>query len=263
MINTKQPDSQKRTGTILSVEKALVLVKALLETGIPTPLHVLSQMTGYPKSTAYAILSTMRDHNFITQTEDGKYALGMAFYECGQAVSRSWNIQSISKPYLEKLSYETKSTALLSIFENGTTYNIDYVSGGSDFQVVPALGKPLPAHATSQGKLLLCSMSNTQAAKYLQKNKMGIFTPQTILKEERLLKELDIIREKNYAFCEGEYLNGIRSISAPIYDNTGKMKYCLSIMTIARAITEKELFELIEATVKYAFLISRQIGFEV
>ena len=45
-------DSLKRSGMVLSVVKAMELVKALLKVGGPAPLHMLSEMTGYPKSTA-------------------------------------------------------------------------------------------------------------------------------------------------------------------------------------------------------------------
>ena len=207
-------DSLKRNGMVLSVVKAMELVKALLLVGGPSPLHTLSEMTGYPKSTAYAILSTMRDQNFITQNEDGRYYLGMRFYECGQAVSRSWNISNISRPYLEKLSANTKTTSILSLIDSSSVYNIDYVSGGDSIRVLPMLGKPLPVNATSQGKLFLASMPDSLLSKYLSSIKLNVYSASTITKAERLIDEVALIKQHGYAFSEAEYIHGIRSVSA-------------------------------------------------
>ena len=258
----EETTSQRRTGTINSVIKAMELTRVMLDIGEPVPLHVLSKMTGYPKSTAYAILSTMREHNFITQTSDGRYFLGMSFYECGQAVSRSWNIMTISRPYLERLSRETKSTSILSINDNESIYNIDYVCDGSDIQLIPVLAKPLPLNASSQGKLFLASLSASARMKYFEKNEFETFTDKTITDPEKLSEDIKTVIHQNYAVSEGEYIQGMRFISAPIYDHTGRFKYCISILGIAKNIPRSEYNALIEKVRQAAAAISAQIGYQ-
>ncbi len=259
---SEENPSPRRTGTINSVIKAMELTKAMLNVGEPVPLHVLSKMTGYPKSTAYAILSTMREHNFITQNSDGRYYLGMSFYECGQAVSRSWNITAISHPYLDRLSRETNSTSILSINDNESIYNIDYVCGGSDIQFIPVLGKPLPLNASSQGKLFLASLSLSSQMKYYEKNEFTAFTGNTITDPEKLAEEIKSVRLNKYAVSEGEYIQGMRFISAPIHDHTGRFKYCISILGIAREISSSEYDGLIGKVRQAANDISAQIGYQ-
>ena len=254
--------SPRRTGTINSVIKATELTKAMLNVGEPVPLHVLSKMTGYPKSTAYAILSTMREHNFITQNSDGKYYLCMSFYECGQAVSRSWNITAISHPYLDRLSRETNRTSILSIYDNESIYNIDYVCGGNEIQFIPVLGKPLPLNASSQGKLFLAALSCSMRLKYLEKNDFQTFTNNTITDPEKLYEEIMSVKQNNFAVSEGEYIQGMRFVSAPIHDHTGRFKYCISILGIARDIPASEYNELIEKVRQAADDISAQIGYK-
>ena len=259
---TEENPSARRTGSINSIIKAMELTKAMLNVGEPVPLHVLSKMTGYPKSTAYAILSTMREHNFITQNSDGKYYLGMSFYECGQAVSRSWNITAISHPYLDRLSRETNSTSILSINDSESVYSIDYVCGGSDIQFIPVLGKPLPLNASSQGKLFLASLSPSARAKYFEKNELTAFTGNTITDPEKLAEEIRSVRLNNYAVSEGEYIQGMRCISSPIHDHTGRIKYCISILSIARDIPASEYDGLIGKVRQAANDISAQIGYQ-
>ena len=62
---------------IVSVAKAMELLQLLNQTAKPMPLTELVQKSGYPKSTVFGLLATMRAYDVVTQTADGKYALGL------------------------------------------------------------------------------------------------------------------------------------------------------------------------------------------
>lgn len=62
---------------IMSVAKAMELLQLLNQTAKPMPLTELVQKSGYPKSTVFGLLATMRAYDVVTQTADGKYALGL------------------------------------------------------------------------------------------------------------------------------------------------------------------------------------------
>ena len=82
---------------ILSVAKAMELLQLLNQAAKPMPLTELVQKSGYPKSTVFGLLATMRAYDVVTQTADGKYALGLRLFEFGRQVERSWDI-SIGAP---------------------------------------------------------------------------------------------------------------------------------------------------------------------
>ena len=63
--------------TIRSVAKAMELLQLLSDAGEPMTLTDISSRAVLPKSTAFGLLTTMRDHDVITQHADGKYALGL------------------------------------------------------------------------------------------------------------------------------------------------------------------------------------------
>ena len=62
---------------IMSVAKAMELLQMLNQAAKPMPLTELVQKSGYPKSTVFGLLATMRAYDVVTQTTDGKYALGL------------------------------------------------------------------------------------------------------------------------------------------------------------------------------------------
>ena len=66
--------------TILSVAKAMELLTALSKAGQPLTLKELRERCGFPKSTVFGLLTTMREYDVISQTPDGKYTLGLRLF---------------------------------------------------------------------------------------------------------------------------------------------------------------------------------------
>ena len=48
--------------------------------GQPLTLKELSERCGFPKSTVFGLLTTMREYDVISQTPDGKYTLGLRLF---------------------------------------------------------------------------------------------------------------------------------------------------------------------------------------
>ena len=105
MIREKRTVTTMVDGSIiLSVAKAMELLQSLSQAGRPLSLTELTERCGYPKSTVFGLLTTMRAYDVITQTPDGKYALGLRLFEYGRQVERTWDISLVARPYMEHLS---------------------------------------------------------------------------------------------------------------------------------------------------------------
>ena len=82
---------QAEKGQVKSLVKALELLDILSNKQAPMTLRELYQASGYPKSTIYALLSTLRAYGCIRQESDGRYYLGMKLFQWGCSVSASWD----------------------------------------------------------------------------------------------------------------------------------------------------------------------------
>ena len=172
--------------TIRSVAKAMELLQLLSDVGEPMTLTDISSRAGLPKSTAFGLLTTMRDHDVITQHADGKYALGLRLFEYGCRASAFWNVSSLARPYLAHLVDETGGSAMLSTYENGHIVALDQAEGRDSLRVVSAPGARLPLHCTSQGKIVLAHMSESEAAKLL--SRAAPLTPFTPTRKQTQLR---------------------------------------------------------------------------
>ena len=110
---------------ILSVAKAMELLQLLSRSKKPLSLKELSAQCGYPKSTVFGLLTTMRTYDVVAQTPDGKYSLGLRLFEYGRQVERSWDISLVARPYMEHLCQQTGASVVLSVCEGGSVVTLD------------------------------------------------------------------------------------------------------------------------------------------
>ncbi len=154
--------------TIHSVAKAITLLDILTAKGQPAALTELYRETGWPKSTIHGLLSTMRASGLIEQGPDGRYWLGIRLFEYGCAVSNSWDISTIARPYMQSVCQTLGESVFLSVFDRANVVTLAEEESRASLRVVSEVGARLPAHCTSQGKLFLASVSQAECRRILR-----------------------------------------------------------------------------------------------
>ena len=246
---------------ILSVAKAMELLQALNQAGKPLSLKELTELCGYPKSTVFGLLTTMRLHDVVTQTPDGKYTLGLRLFEYGRQVERSWDISRVARPYMEHLCQQTGASVMLSVCEGGSVITLDQVETRGSLRVVSDTGSRLPIYCTSQGKVFLAHMSRTAAETLLRGQALTQLTPHTITDIPSLLREAEICRANGYAIENGEYKIGLRSISAPVRTVEGHVRYTVGVIGMFRSVHSEEFHAAVEQVCATAGMISAALGY--
>ena len=246
---------------ILSVAKAMELLQLMSRAGKPLLLKELAALCGYPKSTVFGLLTTMRAYDVVTQTPDGRYALGMRLFEYGRQVERSWDISLVARPYMEHLCRETGASVMLSVYEGGSVITLDQVESREGLRIVSDIGSRLPVFCTSQGKVFLAHMSRAGAENLLRSQSLTQFTPHTITDIPSLLREVEVCRTQGYAIENGEYKIGLRSISAPVYNVGGKVQYTVGIIGMLRSTHSDEFRAAVQRVCATATMISAALGY--
>lgn len=249
-------------GSVRSLGKALELLELLNRSRVPMTLQALSQASGCPKSTIHSLLATLRSYGCIRQESDGRYYLGTKLFEWGCGVSAVWEITRCARPHLERLAQQTQYTALLSCVEGSDIVVIDQRVSGTGIQVASEIGGRTPLHATSQGKLLLSQLPDATVRYLMNGQGMDPFTPHTIVDLATLTEELERIRQWGYAIENGEYKIGLRSVSAPVFDREGQMRYTLTVVGLFRHVTSGEFEEAVDMVCAAAGSLSRELGYE-
>lgn len=245
---------------VQSLSKAIDLLDILSTSGGGLRLGAIAERSGYPKSTVHALLSTMRDRGLVSQREDGSYALGVRLFEYGSAVSRGFDIGRAARPYLERLAALTGAAAVISVIDSRGVLSLDFAANSSGVQILPEIGVRLPLHATSQGKLMLSTLSDVKASRLIDRGGMQPYTPHTAGDRDELLRSLARIRADGYAVEDGEYKIGLRSVSAPVRVASGEIRYILTAIGFFRRTTTDDFLSAVGHTVEQANRLSVVLG---
>lgn len=253
--------NRENQAPIHSLGKAMELLDIMLEYHRPMSLAELTEVSGYPKSTIYTLLSSMRAYSYIEQRTDGKYYLGIRMYECGRAVSSEWDISQAARPYLERLADLTGSSAVITYLEHGHIINLEQFASRAGVQVLSEVGTRLPIHATAQGKLYLSQCKDADVRALLKARGLQPFTPHTLTTVSAVMKELERVRQNGYAVENGEYKIGLRAVCVPVCDRDGAQRYAVGVVGLFRRVDSREFEEAIAAAKETARQISAALGY--
>jgi IclR family pca regulon transcriptional regulator len=103
------------------------------------------------------------------------------------------------------------------------------------------VGSRAPAHSISTGRILLAALPDRQRNTYLEKASLKKLTVNTVTSRVKLRALLEEARTKGWCIVDQELEIGLRSISVPIRDTTGKVLAALNIACPSSRITPEDM----------------------
>ncbi|MFB5934555.1 IclR family transcriptional regulator [Peribacillus frigoritolerans] len=225
-------------------------------------LAEMSEILNIRKSYLLKILENLKEKRFIVQDlSSGKYQLGLACLELGNAFEKRLDIRKVTHPSLLELSKATNELVHLGVLDDNIVVLLErVVANDSDLRLQFHLSLTSPPYSTALGKVLLAFTEETKVEQYLSMTKLKAYTSYTTVDPKIFLLELAQIREKGYYLSHETFENGISCLAAPIFNKNGLIKAAISICapTIRIISREKELVrQLMETTSK----VSNKLGY--
>jgi len=222
------PDESPRT--LKTVERTAKIINALetLDGGGVTELADFLDMS---KSSVYHYLATLRQEEFVVKNGD-EYELGLQLLLVGEYVRNHNLLYRYGREEVEELADETGEYANLFTEEHGKGINL-YKARGSDavgtgYQT-DKLQQPDDLHCTATGKAILAFLSDERVHEILDQHGLPRRTDNTITDRDTLFDRLETVRERGYAYNDGEEVEGLRAVGAPVIDRDGNVLGSLSV----------------------------------
>ncbi|WP_369669885.1 IclR family transcriptional regulator, partial [Enterococcus faecium] len=108
------------------------------------------------------------------------------------SVLRKMDIPQIVQPILEELSHQAGETVHLGTLDGNSTRFLAVSEPTTAVRVASRLGKEMPAHCTSTGKVLLAQLPREQLDRLYPDEQLSQVTPQSIRTKTELLAQLDL-----------------------------------------------------------------------
>ncbi len=215
------------------------------------------------KSTAYRVLSTLEAMHYLEQDPSTRlYRPGLKVLELGFTAINGIEIRQLVHPHLERLSQSIGETVSMAVLNGFQTIYVDRIRNQMIVGVVLGVGSSLPAHCTSLGKILLADLAENELNKLLESNPLNGFTPKTVSTPAKLTADLALARQNGYAIDDEELASGLRAVSAPIRDISGRVIAAVNVTgTIDRISFDRLNSEIIPALLDVTGQISAALGY--
>jgi DNA-binding IclR family transcriptional regulator len=245
-----------------SLNKALDIIDAVSKLG-NAGIREISSKTGFPPATTHRIAATLAKRRFFNQDPVTKhYSLSLRFLELGTKVQQQFDLPTIARPHLQKLMSETGESANLAIGDGDSVVYLDQVQNDkSMLKIFTRLGSRVPLYSTGVGKMLLSRWNKTELDAYLKRTQLIPYTPNTLIRRNQILEELDRISARGFAVDNEEMEAGVRCVAALVFDHRQQVAAAVSISGAAMRITPDRTENFGEIVKQCALDISRELGF--
>lgn len=231
------------------------------------PLRLLDVAKGMEMNSATALryLTTLVNSGYIEQNpETLKYRPTYKIKGLATHINRDGELNMIARPYLENIAERVGESVCISVEANGKAVYIDVIHSTKNTLIAfQRAGTYSPLHCTGNGKLLLLNYTEEEIDHYIETTGLRKYTEHTITNKKVLMKELDLVRKRGYAYDEQEREDGIRCIAFPIRNAEGKVIAGVSVSGPIERMSDEILNPNISYLREQVMQISEKMGYHI
>ena len=169
-----QRGSERETGHVAVLDRAVSLLAALSQRPGPATLNEVAQQAGLSKATAFRILATLNEHGLVEQdAATASYRLGIAPLRLAAAVLDGIPLHAVARPVMRGVCDMLNETVVLSVRDGDFRVNIDAVECTNAIGSSRRIGEPRPLHAGAASRVLLAAMPDEAIEAYLRRQRLA------------------------------------------------------------------------------------------
>jgi DNA-binding IclR family transcriptional regulator len=217
---TKSNNALLVLGKISSILDAFTLARPVLT------LADIREATGMPTSTVQRLVTNLTAQGFLDRDEDA-YRIGLKMAYWAAPATRGKEILDVISPLLKELRDTTGETACLFRAEQRYRVCVAIAETRHMLRREMHLGKILPLHAGSAGRVLLAW--DQDLLEEVLRTPLESITEATITSSEDLESVVKQTRVDGFAITTGEREDGSSGLSAPVFDSAGGLVAAVTV----------------------------------
>lgn len=212
---------------VRSVKTAATIIGKLAELDEAGVTELADHMD-ITKGTIHNHLATLEENELVVR-DDGKFRLGLRFFELGEQVKSQHKICEVGIPEVRKLAEETGELGNILVEEHGRGTYLHRAKGKNALSLDTGIGSRVYLHQTGLGKAILAHLPEERVDAIIDRHGLEPSTKHTLTTRDALFEDLARIRERGYALDMEERAEGIRCVSAPVITNDGVVRGAVSV----------------------------------
>lgn len=251
--------------TILSVKRALQILKLFDDQRPELTLSEVSELSGVGKSSVLRFLYTLLNEDFVAYDETTKkYSLGIEMYRLGLSKFNTLDVRKAARKQLQKLSDAENMICYLGIRQGDMLAMIDQVLPArvpAWTQLMVQGGGTRELYSTGIGRLFLAQESDEEVEQYLERATLKKFTDTTVTDKKALMELVHQARADGYSGNIGENEPHIYSLCVPVYGRDGRMVAGVSLCGLQDVICSSQYDQYLNKIRAAAEQISHDLGY--
>jgi DNA-binding IclR family transcriptional regulator len=223
-----------------AIERALEILELLDRSARGWNISDVARKLGMPKSSAHVIMRTLESSGYVMRKPGGReYYLSLKASSLGNGFMQVLNLSDASLTHMKRLAEQTRLTAHVAVLAGQQAVYVQKVDGPGVVRFATWVGKRTNLHCTAVGKVLLAHARPDAIDRFLSRNSLARYTPNTITSSAALRTELERVRELGHALDNQEEEINVRCLGVPVFNHLNNCVAALGITGMSKQIPEE------------------------
>ena len=220
----------------------------------------ISKELGLHKTTVFRVVKTLEHQGWLRQdAPNGKYRLSSKLITLASAVTRNASVDDLILQEMRDLRDEYNEDVVLTGLIDDVAVCMEKVQSNNMLRVHSRVGRVSNLLRGSTGKTLLAFFPEEKAQRILDHS----FSNSKEDQEERKRLEQTILQIREEGFCSttSEQDPGITSVTVPVFDREGRIRYSLALLGEENRMRQKGLPQMLQSLRQSASRLEEDMNF--
>jgi len=213
---------------------------------------------------AFRLLNSLESTGYMEKdVTTGQYSISLKSLKLSRCSLKSQVIRKVTMPYLELLWNQfPNANANMGVYYQGEVLMLDRVDTKSTPRTYFTPGRVLPFHCTGLGKVLTCSLEESEIDKLISEKGLKQYTEDTITDVGKIKEELAKVKREGVGRDRNEFMVGDNCSAVPIIGQNGEIVAGISLSSLSSNMSADEIEASIPILKDTASKISYVMGYE-
>lgn len=223
----------EKSGTVQSVDRALMLLEALATKPGGTRLSDLAREAGLAISTTHRLLVTLERNGFAQfDPVRTRWYVGRKAFAVGVAFANWQSFIAAAMPFMRQLRDATRETTNLGILEDGEVVTVAQVESREIIRAIASPGGRAPVMNSGMGKAIVATWPDAAIEALVARHGLRPLTRKSLRNMEEVRAEIMAIRARGFAYDDEEFTAGMRCVAAVVWSPAGEPLGGLSVSAL-------------------------------
>jgi IclR family pca regulon transcriptional regulator len=253
----------KENYIVSSLVRGLKILSAFTVNRPALKVSEIAEMTGLDQATVFRFIYTLEHLGYLVRDEDTKrYHQSLRMLTLSLPARSGMPVRELAWPIMFELSKKINESVTLAVLDGVDVVIVTTIQVLEKLSYNTLIGQRMPAHCTALGKALIAFQPLDRWDRLIPQLEFVPRTPNTITKSDEFRECLLQIRQNGYAREDSEFINGLGSLAAPIFDHNGEVTAAVNISGLSlEVLDENRADSLISGLLDCARTISTKLGY--